>query len=82
MPMENRKRCGNTIRPARAAATVTALTDARRFGFANVEEAERYLDDILVRVRKGFDSKAHWLDSEWQELLRARLDENQKLLRR
>ena len=25
MPIENRKRCGNTIRPARAAATVIAL---------------------------------------------------------
>ncbi|GGY26311.1 type II toxin-antitoxin system HipA family toxin [Pseudoduganella albidiflava] len=59
-----------------------ALADTRRFGFANVEEAERYLDDILVRVRKGFDSTAHWLGPEWQELLLTRLEENQKLLRR
>jgi serine/threonine-protein kinase HipA len=59
-----------------------ALADARRFGFASVEEAGRYLDELLVRVRKGFDSTAHWLDPGWQQLLLARLQDNMKALGR
>jgi serine/threonine-protein kinase HipA len=59
-----------------------ALADARRFGFANTGEAERYLDELLIRVRKGFDDTAHWIEPEWQQLLLARLEENTKILGR
>lgn len=59
-----------------------ALADARRFGFASREEAERYLDDLLVRIRAGFDSTAHLLEPHWQELLLARLRQNSAALGR
>ncbi|GGX83601.1 type II toxin-antitoxin system HipA family toxin [Massilia dura] len=60
----------------------SALADARRFGFANGEEAERYLDSLLVRIRKGFDDTAHLLEPHWQQLLLERLRENMKALGR
>lgn len=58
------------------------LTDARRFGFASGEEAERYLDALLVRIRKGFETTAHLLDFHWQALLLERLQDNMKVLDR
>jgi serine/threonine-protein kinase HipA len=57
-----------------------ALADAHRFGFGSSEEAGRYLDTLLTRVANGFDQIAHWLEPEWQEALRARMQQNIALL--
>ncbi len=56
------------------------LADAHRFGFDSSEEAGRYLDMLLTRVTNGFDQVAHWLEPEWQEALRARMQQNIALL--
>ena len=56
------------------------LADAHRFGFDSSEEAGRYLDTLLTRVTNGFDQVAHWLEPEWQETLRARMQQNIALL--
>jgi serine/threonine-protein kinase HipA len=56
------------------------LADAHRFGFDGSEVAGRYLDTVLKRVANGFDQVAHWLEPDWQEMLRARMQQNIALL--
>ncbi|MFZ6849434.1 type II toxin-antitoxin system HipA family toxin [Undibacterium sp. RuRC25W] len=58
----------------------TVLADAHRFGFDSSDEASRYLDTLLKRISKGFNQVAHWLEPEWQEMLRTRMRENIALL--
>jgi hypothetical protein len=57
------------------------LADAHRFGFDNSDEASAYLDALLMRIFNGFDQVVHWLEPEWQELLRARMRENIAILK-
>ncbi len=59
---------------------LAVLADAHCFGFHNSEEAGRYLDTLLARVANGFDQVAHWLEPEWQEILRTRMQQNVALL--
>lgn len=58
------------------------LADAHRFGFAGRDEAGRYLDTLLVHITSRFDQAAHWLDAEWQETLRVRMQQNVALISR
>lgn len=57
------------------------LADAHRFGFESGEEADRYLEALLTRIVNGFDQVVHWLDPDWQEALRMRMQHNISLLR-
>lgn len=53
-----------------------ALADAHRFGFASATEAANYLDDLLVRIKPGFEQVAHWLEQDWKNVLHERLSHN------
>lgn len=57
------------------------LADAHRFGFAGSDEGGRYLDTLLTRISNGFEQVAHWLEPDWQGMLRARMRQNLALLR-
>jgi serine/threonine-protein kinase HipA len=52
------------------------LADAHRFGFGSNDEAGHYLDTLLLRIAKAFDQVTRWLEPEWQEVLRTRMQEN------
>lgn len=56
------------------------LADAHRFDFDNSEEAGRYLDTLLTRIANGFDQIAHWVEPDWQETLRTRMQQNIAIL--
>ena len=56
------------------------LADAHRFGFDSSEEASCYLDGLLIVIAKGFEQVAHWLAPTWQEILRARMQQNMALI--
>jgi serine/threonine-protein kinase HipA len=57
-----------------------ALADAQRFGFEHIDEASSYLDALLSRISAGFEQVARWLEPEWRETLRNRMQENITLL--
>ena len=52
------------------------LADAHRFGFTSATEATTYLDDLLARIKAGFDEVEHWLDQDWKAVLHERLSHN------
>lgn len=56
------------------------LGDAHRFGFTGKEEAATYLDTLLERIARGFDTTGHWLDQEWRKVMHARLAHNVAVL--
>lgn len=58
-----------------------ALADAVRFGFGSVEEAGRYLDQLLQRIEHAFASVADQLTAPLRELLQLRMQGNLANLR-
>ena len=56
------------------------LADAFRFGFKSDEEADEYLDGLLLRIVRGFDQVEDCLDNELKHMLRMRMLDNFALL--
>jgi len=56
------------------------LADAYRFGLTSATDAGMYLDNLLDRIRAGFEKVAHWLDDDWKQILHDRMSHNISLL--
>lgn len=56
------------------------LADAVRFGFANMQEAETYLDNLLSRLEHAYNQLVTPLQANMRDLLTRRLEANLALL--
>lgn len=56
------------------------LTDYQRFGFHDIDEASRYLDDLIERITAAFAVIQNSLPPDMVDVMRARVDDNRALL--
>ncbi|MES2126069.1 MAG: type II toxin-antitoxin system HipA family toxin [Pseudomonadota bacterium] len=56
------------------------LTDHRRFGFQDIEQAREYMDGLIVRTLKAFDVICALLPADMVKVLAQRLQDNRELL--
>jgi len=50
------------------------LADHRRFGFASQEEAEHYMDELISKIREGFDRIKDIFSPDLRQLMHERID--------